>query len=307
MAGNRRVQEAVILGRVQSKVGGPFTPGVLSDDLRSIFGLGFFDDVQMRVEEFEGGVKVTFVVVERPFVRDVSFAGNQKIATATLQEKLELKLGTVYNPVEVQRAREKLKDFFEDEGYFEAQITPEVEKFPDGDVRVLFSINEGRRMTITAIVVRGNTSVTDRLIKAVMATQERQFFILRGTVQRQKLDTDIERILVLYNDYGFIQARVESHDIAVDREKAGVTITLDIVEGPQFRVGELKFTGVTLLPEADLRRQLKFKTGDPFSRSHLRESVRALSDLYSTIGRSSADVNPKMEASATGNTMDVTF
>jgi outer membrane protein insertion porin family len=307
VSGNRRVQDAVILGRLQSKLGGPFTPGLLSDDLRAIFSLGFFDDVQMRVEDFEGGVKVTFVVVERPFVRDVSFAGNQKIATATLQEKLELKLGTVYNPVEIQRAREKLKDFFEDEGYFEAQITPEVEKFPDGDVRVLFSINEGRRMTITAIVVHGNRSVTERLIKAVMFTQERQFFILRGTVQRQKLDTDIDRVLYLYNDYGFIQARVESHDIAVDREKAGVTITLTIVEGPQFRVGELKFAGVTLLPEADVRRQLKLKPGDPFSRAHLRESVKALTDLYSTIGRASADVNPRTDASPGGTTMDVTF
>jgi outer membrane protein insertion porin family len=305
--GNRRVQEAVILGRVQSKLGGPFNPSLLSEDLRAIFGLGFFDDVQMRVEDFEGGVKVTFVVTERPFVRDVAFAGNKNVTTATLNEKLELKLGTVYNPVDVQRAREKLKDFLEDEGYFEAQITPEVEKFPDGDVRVVFNINEGRRMTIKAIVIHGNKAVTDKLIKAVMATQERQFFILRGTVQRQKLETDIERILILYNDYGFVQARVESHDTAVDRENAVVTITLNVVEGPQFRVGELRFTGVTLLPEPELRRQLKFATGDPFSRTRLRESVRGISDLYSTIGRASADVNPKTEPASAGNVMDVTF
>jgi len=305
--GNRRVQDAVILGRVQSKLGGPFNPSLLSEDLRAIFGLGFFDDVQSRLEDFEGWVKVTFVVAERPFVRDVAFAGNKNISTATLNEKLELKLGTVYNPVEVQRAREKLKDFFEDEGYFEAQITPEVEKFPDGDVRVLFSINEGRRMTIKAIVIHGNKAVTDKLIKAVMATQERQFFILRGTVQRQKLETDIERIIILYNDYGFIQARVESQDIAVDRDNAVVTITLNVVEGPQFRVGELRFSGVTLFPEPELRRQLKFKTGDPFSRTHLRESVRGISDLYSTVGRASADVNPKTEPAAAANVMDVTF
>ncbi len=32
--GNRRVQEAVILGRVQSKLGAQFNPGLLSEDLR---------------------------------------------------------------------------------------------------------------------------------------------------------------------------------------------------------------------------------------------------------------------------------
>ena len=44
-----------------------------------------------------------------------------------------------------------------------------------------------------------------------MSTQEREMFILRGKVQRQKLDEDVERILALYNDHGYIQARVESH------------------------------------------------------------------------------------------------
>src|SRR5919198_2018548 len=113
--GNRRVQEAVILGRIQTKPGSTFNTSQLSDDVRSIFGLGFFDDVQVRVEDFEGGVKVTFVVSERPFVRDVDFVGNKAVKTTELQDKVDLRLGSVYNPVDVQRAVEKLKDFYEDE------------------------------------------------------------------------------------------------------------------------------------------------------------------------------------------------
>ncbi len=208
--GNRRVQEAVIAGRVRSTVGQPFNPSQASEDLRAIFGLGFFDDVQMKVEDFEGGVKVTFVVVERPFVRDLEFTGNSKLGTTELQEKIDLKLGSVYNPVDVQRGREKLKDAYEDEGYFEVQISAEVEKFEDGDVKVVFAINEGRRITIDKIVIRGNTGLKDKQIKEVMAVKERQYYILRGTVQRQKLDEDIERILSLYQDHGFVQMRVES-------------------------------------------------------------------------------------------------
>jgi outer membrane protein insertion porin family len=192
--GNRRVQDAVILGRIRSAVGAPFSPSQTSEDLRAIFNLGFFDDVQLKVEDFEGGVKVTYVVVERPFVRDVEFAGNSKLTTAELQEKIDLKLGSVYNPVDVQRAREKLKETYEDEGYFEVQITPEVEKFGDGDVKIVFTINEGRRITIDSIVFRGNKGLKDKQIKDVMATKERQYFILRGTVQRQRLEEDMERI-----------------------------------------------------------------------------------------------------------------
>src|SRR5213593_5254341 len=255
--GNRRVQDAVILGRVQSKLGGPFNPSLLSEDLRAIFGLGFFDDVQMRVEDFEGGVKVVFVMTERPFVRDVDFVGHKKADRETLQEKIDIKLGSVYNPVDVQRAVEKLRDYYEDEGYFEVQITPNVEKFSDGDVRVVFSIVEGRQITIDTIVFRGNKGLTDAQLKDAMETKERQYFILRGKVQRQRLDTDVDRIIAAYNDNGYIQARVESTDVAIDRERARVTITIVVVEGPQFKVGEVQITGVSLLPEREIYRQIK--------------------------------------------------
>jgi outer membrane protein insertion porin family len=302
--GNRRVQEAVILGRIRSSVGAPFNPSQASEDLRAIFALGFFDDVQMKVEDFEGGVKITFVVVERPFVRDVEFVGNAKLSTADLQEKIDLKLGSVYNPVDVQRAREKLKDAYEDDGYFEVQISPEVEKFEDGDVKVVFVIDEGRRITIDRIVIRGNTGLTDRQIKAAMTTRERQYFILRGTVQRQKLDEDMERIVGLYQDHGYVQMRVEKYDVSVDREKARVAVTIDIVEGAQYRIGAIRVTGVTLLPEEEVRRQLGIKSGEVFSRTALRDGVRNVTDLYSTIGRASADVLPRTDQPAP-NTIDV--
>ena len=296
--GNRRVQEAVILGRVKAAIGSPFSPTQLSEDVRAIFALGFFDDVQLKVEDFEGGVKVSFVVVERPFVRDVDFVGNKEVSTADLQDKIDLKLGSVYNPVEVQRAREKMKEHYESEGYFEVQITPDIEKFADGDVKVIFTINEGRQMKIEQIVIRGNRGLSDKEIKEAMATKERQYWILRGTVQRQRLDEDVDRILQLYNDHGYIQARVESHDVTVDRDKARVTINIVVVEGSQHRVASIAFTGVTLMPEDEVRRQVKLKAGDVFSRSALRESVKAIEDLYSNVGRASADISPKLDMQA---------
>ena len=305
--GTRRVQDAVVLGRVKSSVGANFDPSALSEDIRVIFGLGFFDDVQLRVEGFEGGVKVTFVVTERPFVRDVNFVGNKKLATDGLQEKISLKLGSVYNPVDVQRAVEKLREYYEDEGYFEVQISPDVEKFADGDVRVTFNVVEGRRMTIDRIVFKGTTGLKESAIKDVLATQERQFYILRGTVQRQRLEDDVDRILQLYNDHGYVQARVESHDITVDREKARVTITFVVVEGPQFKVGEVTISGVTLFPETEITRRIALKRGDIFSRAKLRDSIKAVIDLYGTVGHASADVNPKTEQATTGSTMAIAF
>jgi outer membrane protein insertion porin family len=290
--GNRRVQEAVILGRVSAKIGSPFIANRTAEDIRSIFALGFFDDVQVRVEDFEGGIKLVYVVVERPFIRDIVFAGNKKEDAGTLGEKIDLKLGSVYNPVEVNRAADKLKEFYEQEGYFEVGITPEVEKLADGDVIVTFRVAEGRRISIDQIVVEGAQGLTPKQIKAVMGTQEREYIILRGTVQRQKLDEDVDRIIQLYNDNGYVQARVESAETLVDREKARATVRIVVVEGPQFKVGGVDVTGNSVLPIEEIRRRLAMKTGDVFSRAKLRDTVTGITELYSAIGRASADVSP---------------
>jgi outer membrane protein insertion porin family len=305
--GNRRVQEAVILGRVQSKVGTPFIPARSADDIRSIFALGFFDDVQLKVEDFEGGVKLTFVVTERPFVRDLSFAGNKRLDASALQEKIDLKLGSVYNPVEVTRAAEKLKEVYEEEGYFEVGITPDVTKLPDGDVAVTFRIVEGRKMTIEKIVIEGAQGVKPEKIKEIMLTQERQFFILRGTVQRQKLEEDVDRIVAFYNDNGYIQARVESTETQVDRQNARVTIRIVVVEGPQFKVGGVDITGNNVLPIEEIRRRVLLKPDDIYSRAKLRDSVKAIGDVYGTIGRASADINPQIALDVPNRKVNITF
>jgi outer membrane protein insertion porin family len=305
--GNRRVQEAVILGRVSLKIGSPFVANRTAEDIRSIFSLGFFDDVQVRVEDFEGGVKLTYVVTERPFVRDVLFSGNKKQDASTLLEKIDLKLGSVYNPVEVNRATDKLKEFYEQEGYFEVGIAPEVEKLADGDVTVTFKIAEGRRITIEQIVIEGTQGLTPKQVRAAMDTQEREFYVLRGTVQRQRLDDDVDRIIQLYNDHGYVQARVEKSEIDVDRENARATIRVVVVEGPQFKVGGVDITGHTLLPPEEIRKRIQLKSGDVFSRSKLRDSVSGVIDLYSAIGRASADVSPNTMQDLPNRLVNVVF
>ncbi len=305
--GNRRVQEAVILGRVKTTAGSAFRPAQLAEDIKSIFALGFFDDVRLKVDDFEGGVKVTFVVVERPFIRDIEFSGNKRVDTKTLQEKIDLRLGSVYNPVDVQKTLENLKGYYEEEGHFEVQITPDAEKLPDGDVRIVFRITEGRRMAIDRIVIEGAKGLLEKEVKKVMQTQEREYFILRGVVQRQRLEQDVDLIIQLYNDRGYIQARVESTDLQVDRAKARVTIKIKVVEGPQFFVGSVDVTGTHVLPVEEVRRQIVLKTGDAFSRAKVRQTINRITRLYSTIGRASAEVNPVVNQDAAARKVNLTL
>ena len=186
-------------------------------------------------------------------------------------------------------------------------VTPEIEKLPDGDVTVAFKIAEGRKITIDRVVIEGAHGVPAKEIKAAMATQERDYYVLPGTVQRQKLDEDVERIVALYNDYGYIQARVESSDVQIDRANAKAVIRIVVVEGPQFKVGGVDVTGTAVLPVEEIKRRIKLAPGDVFSRSKLRDSTKAITDLYSAIGRASADAIPEIVQDNPNRKVNITF
>jgi outer membrane protein insertion porin family len=306
--GNRRIQAPAILNRVTTKIGDALAPAALRDDARSIMGLGFFDDVEIRTEEFEGGVRVIFVVVERPLLREVSFEGNAELNTEELREKAAIRVGVLYNPVEVQRAEEAIRQKYEDEGFFGVQITPRTERTPEGDLRVVFRIEEGPKLHIDRIIVEGNSALTASQIKDVMQTRERLYWIFPfSTVQRRVFDDDVDRILQLYADHGYIQARVESTEIVPDLARKKVTLRVRVVEGPQFRTGTITITGNEILPTEEIRKLVKLQEGGVFNRGALRTGVRAIADRYSELGRARAEVEPRAVNDLVNLKVDVTI
>jgi outer membrane protein insertion porin family len=306
--GNRRIQAPAILNRVSTKIGDPLAPAGLRDDVRSIFGLGFFDDVQVRTEEFEGGIRVIFVVVERPLLREVSFEGNAEVKTEDLREKAAIRVGVLYNPVEVQKAEEAIRQKYEDEGFFGAQIVPRTERTPEGDLRVVFRIEEGPKLYIDRIIIEGNQALTASQIKAAMQTKERIYWIFPfSTVQRRVFEDDAERIIQLYGDHGYIQARVESTEIVPDLARKKVTLRVRVVEGAQFRTGTITITGNEMLSTEEVRKHLKLVEGGVYNRGAVRAAVRSLSDRYSELGRARAQIDPRAVNDLANLKVDVTL
>jgi outer membrane protein assembly factor BamA len=59
--GNVKVEEGVIQGAIRSREGGPFSAEQVREDLRSIFGLGYFTDVQIDIKSTPKGKEVIFL------------------------------------------------------------------------------------------------------------------------------------------------------------------------------------------------------------------------------------------------------
>jgi outer membrane protein insertion porin family len=104
ITGIERVDTAVISNNVKTKEGDVYSLDKLREDMKNIYKTGFFSDVQIDVKDTDKGKAVTFVVIERPPVKDILMTGNKKIKTEDLKDKLKIKTGTVLNIKKSKRA-----------------------------------------------------------------------------------------------------------------------------------------------------------------------------------------------------------
>src|SRR5947208_13061891 len=70
---NSRIASDDVLSYIKEKVGQPFKVEALAQDVRSLWDSGFFEDVQVDMQEVPRGVRLRFKVTERPNVKSVEF------------------------------------------------------------------------------------------------------------------------------------------------------------------------------------------------------------------------------------------
>ncbi|PUU95546.1 outer membrane protein assembly factor [Halanaerobium sp.] len=157
--GNEYVSDFEILNAVKTEVGDQTDQEALRSDMQSIFDLGYFSDVNIVFENFEGGLNVIFEVVENPVLKEIKISGNEGLYTeAEIKEALDLKVETVLN---VKKMNENLKSFQEkmqDDGYILARYK-NVNISEEGVLTV--EISPGY---LDSVEISGNTKTNDDVI-----------------------------------------------------------------------------------------------------------------------------------------------
>ena len=324
--GNRRIETATILAKIKTKEGAVFSPSQIKDDIKVLYQLGHFEDVQVKTEGFESGLKVIFVVKEKPLIREITFEGNDAITTEKLKEGLTLLPRTAFNLQIIQENAEKIRLKYQDEGYYDAIVVPVITELRGGDRNVLFHIEEGGKVKLTDIIITGNKALTADEIKKPLKTQEHWFFSFlgrSGTLRTEELRDDIETIKNLYYNKGYIQVQVDEPIIepktytkrvslfsskkVTITDKSELVVRINIREGDQFRVGYLKFKGNTTIPNSTLDKEIKLRPGDIFSREVLKQDVGRIIDLYDGIAKPFANVVPLFDIHPETKTVDITI
>jgi outer membrane protein insertion porin family len=310
IAGNKKVETDTIRSKMSLKVGDVFVPSKVRQDIENIYSMGYFSDVKVDAEGYQGGLRLTFTVVERPILASFNFEGNKNIESTKLREKVNLTAYSIYNPSLVEDNAEKLRLFYQDEGYYNAQVLPVI-KETKRDVRVIYQIKEGDKVRIDKIAIVGNEKISTKKIKKVMSTKKYiplwSWVMKTGTYKVVDLSQDIERIKGLYYNNGYIQVSVGEPKVELSADKKNLSITIPIHEGDQFRYGKIDVTGNKVFTAKELMAKVKSKPGEIMNRDLMKDDVVALTDMYGSKGYAFASISPVIKPNTEKKLVDVTL
>lgn len=295
--GLKRIEEGAIKAKVTQKIGDPVSQDKINEDIKSIFKMGYFDDVKVEIEPFEGGVRLIYIVKEKPTIVKVEFQGNKEIDDTKLKEKITITAGAIADTVLIQDNALKLKSFYEEEGYWLANIVPVTKKISEDEIGLTYQIDEGPKIKIRKIFVEGNKNISSSKIKKAMETKEWWLFSFvtsSGYYKKAQMEGDIDKIKALYFDNGYIKAVVAEPEIKVDKEKKGMTITVRVSEGDQYKVSSLDFSGNKVYDDAAIRKLITISPNSIFRKSQLEKNIQAISSLYSDNGYALVSVMPDL-------------
>jgi outer membrane protein insertion porin family len=311
--GNRRVEAEAIRRALRTKVGESLTPGRSSQDLRAVWALGYFQNVELLVQRLPRGVAYVVRVEERPIVRSVLLRGNEELSQEDLKEEIDVKPNTILDMEAVRSSVRKIQAKYVEKGYFLAEVTHELKPTEaGGSVDVIFVTNERAKVMVKQITFLGAEKVDPNVLKETMITREGGFFSFftgEGTYREEAFERDLQVIQFAYFDRGFINVRVDKPTVQLTADKRFIYITIRVTEGEAYDIGKIDFSGDLLedVPKAQMQALMRSRTGERFNRSQLSQDILAVSDVYYDRGYAYANINPVTTVNADNRTVDLTF
>ena len=309
-AGPASISKEKILANMRTRVGKPYDDKVVEEDIRNLYATGNVTNVRIFGEPAESGdgVKVIVVLMAKASISAVEINGAVKVKSTRIRKEITVKPGDPLNEATLEADRQKIIAYYAERGFGEVdvQIAQETDE-EKGTSRISFNINEGGKFFIRSVQFQGNQNVQTADLKKVIKSKPKFFldFLNKGgKVNIDQLKDDQNAIRDLVQSKGYIDAEIPEAELK--REGSKVDIVWVIKEGPQYKVGNVKFEGAQLLPLDKLQKALKTKTGAVYSPQSVRADIKALEDLYGALGyvdlRIGAAVNP-----AHGQVVDVEF
>ncbi len=315
IVGLQRIDRAGVRSKIYTQIGRPLDQSRLSEDIKRVYAMNFFEDIQVAEKPAaDGGITLVFRVIERPTVVTIDLdVDGTAVDESDIKGVIDLKRFSILDEARIRFNLSKIEDLYTEEGHFlvdsDYRLTPEA----NNGVRVTLIVREGKKVEVNQVEIIGNKNVDAEDIKDVLATREGGYFSFlsqSGEFKRELFEKDIQRIQYFYLTKGFVQVRVDDPIVTLSPDKRSMSIAIRVNEGPRFNTGELDITmedGDWVVEKEELLEKLTLKPGERFDYSVMQLDVDRISSAYKDRGYANATVSTEPKVDPNGRTFGVVF
>ena len=282
--------------------GGQITPNMI--DRAKILAKKYFDDkgyknadieIQQRDDVASKNQVILDVIIdkkEKMRVRDIIIEGNEKLTDMKIKGGLFRKgafaktheagkLSTFlkakkFTPERWKADKEKLIEKYNELGYRDAVIVSDsVWNVDPKHVSIRLTVDEGQKYHVRNIQWVGNTVYNSDVLSHLLTL--RKGSVYNQKLMEKRLTTDDDAVSNLYYNNGYVFSQINATEVNVVGDS--IDLEMRVFEGPQAHLSHVRITGNTRLYENVVRRELRTKPGDLFSREALMRSARELASM----------------------------
>lgn len=291
--GIQRTEAGTVFSYLPIKVGDILDEAKATAAIKTLYATGFFQDVKLKAQN---GLLIV-QVQERPAIAQINISGAKEFEKDKLKEGLKqagLAESRIFSRSLLEKAEHELKRQYISRGKYAVKITTTTTPLERNRIGINFDIEEGRTTRIRQINIVGNEAFDDSDLVGLFVLRTPgllTWFTKDDQYSKQKLSADLETLRSYYLDRGYLEFSIDSTQVSITPDMKDIYITINITEGPQYTVSDIKLAGNLLVPEEELRKLIKLEAGGVFNREKLTESIKLITDRLGDEGYAFANVN----------------
>ncbi len=283
----------IVITRLTVRKGDPVDPAGIDQEVRRIWELGYFSDVQANLEQRPEGLVLVYNIEEKPRIDNIIVEGNSEVESDDILSAMSTRSGSILNDKVLVQDLQKITELYREEGFYLAKISHRIQG--DGpSASLVISIDEGNQLYIKEVKIEGVEQLSESAIKDELALKERgllSWFTGTGVLREEYLDRDTAAISAYYLDNGFLRAAVGAPEVVYEED--GIIITFFVREGPRYHLGEVTFEGDLIEPQDSLSQVTQLddlaRDGGYFNLTVMQDDAKKLMDYYGDYGYAYAE------------------
>ena len=237
ISGNDRISDNTIIDIIDFKKSNNYSNSDLNNFQKKLFETNFFSNVKLKLEDDI----LKIIVIENPLIEFFIIQGViNKTREDLIYEKVLLGQNKIFSQSLLNQDIEIIKKIFNDAGYFNTSVFPEISKLPNGNLNVVLNVNREEQYKIKRIFFIGDKYFKSSTLSDVVSSSEHgwwKFLSSSSTVNMNRIEFDKQLLKNFYLNEGFYDVQILSSDISFE-EKNKASITFSVNSGKKYNFSE---------------------------------------------------------------------